>query len=146
MFNDFMFYALKQAEQAKLLNEVPVGAVIVYKNKIIAHGHNLTRTNNDPTAHAEIVAIRQASNILKNYRLTDCDLYVTLEPCIMCVGAITNARIKRLYFGATDPKGGAVTSGVQFFNQSTCHHKIEIYDGFYAKQSETLLSNFFKDK
>ncbi len=137
--------ALKQADTARNAGEIPVGAVIVHHNKIIARGHNLTVTNNDPTAHAEIVVIRKAAQILKNYRLTDCDLYVTLEPCTMCAGAIANARIKRLYFGATDTKGGAVTSGVQFFNRPTCHHKIEIYDMIQAYECGKIIKDFFKD-
>jgi tRNA(adenine34) deaminase len=145
MFQSFMDDALKQAENARNVGEIPVGAVIVYNNKIIARGHNLTITNHDPTAHAEIVVMRQAAQILKNYRLTDCDLYVTLEPCTMCAGAIANARIKRLYFGAIDPKGGAVTSGVQFFNQPTCHHKIEIYDMIHAEKCGNIIKDFFKN-
>lgn len=137
--------ALKEADNARIAGEIPVGAVIVYKNKIIARGHNLTITNDDPTAHAEIVVIRKAAEILKNYRLTECDLYVTLEPCTMCAGAIANARIKRLYFGSNDTKGGAVTSGVQFFNQPTCHHKIEIYDMIQAYECGKIIKDFFKD-
>ena len=136
--------ALEQAEKAVKIGEIPVGAVIVYRNEIIAKGHNLTISNNDPTAHAEIIVMRQAGEILKNYRLNDCDLYVTLEPCTMCAGAIANARIRRLYFGATDPKSGAVTSGVQFFNQPTCHHKIEIYDTIQTEKCRMIIQNFFR--
>ena len=139
-----MHQALMQAHKAVEMGEIPVGAVIVYKNEIIASGHNLTITNNDPTAHAEIVVMREAALILKNYRLNDCDLYVTLEPCTMCAGAIANARIRRIYFGATDPKGGAVTSGVRFFNQETCHHKIEIYDGIEVEKCQKIIKDFFK--
>ena len=136
--------ALLQAEYAQSIGEIPVGAVIIHQNKIIAKGHNLTITNNDPTAHAEIVAIRQAGQILKNYRLNECDLYVTLEPCTMCAGAIAHARIRRLYFGASDPKGGAVTSGVQFFNQKTCHHKLDIYDNIHGEQCRHMIQKFFR--
>lgn len=143
MFKNFMDDALAQAHKALKIGEIPVGAVIVHNNKIICGGHNLTITNNDPTAHAEIVAIRKAATILNNYRLIDCDLYVTLEPCTMCAGAIANARIKRLYFGATDPKGGGVTSGVRFFNQPTCHHKIDIYDNIQSDKCGELIKNFF---
>ncbi len=137
--------AIKQANNARNTGEIPVGAVIVYRNKIIASGHNLTITNNDPTAHAEIVVIRKAAEVFKNYRLTECDLYVTLEPCTMCAGAIANSRIRRLYFGATDTKSGAVTSGVQFFNQPTCHHKIEIYDDIKAYECGKIIKDFFKN-
>lgn len=138
--------AFAQAQQALTLGEIPIGAVIVYKGDIIARGHNLTITNNDPTAHAEIIAMREAAKILNNYRLNDCDLYVTLEPCTMCAGAIANARIGRLYFGAIDPKGGAVVSGVRFFNQPTCHHKIEVYDSINSHQCGQILRDFFIGK
>lgn len=139
-----MSEAIAQAEIAASLNEVPVGAVIAHQNQIIAKGHNLIRTHNDPTAHAEILAIRNAATILGNYRLNDCDLYVTLEPCTMCAGAIAQARIKRLYYGTNDPKGGAVHSGVRFFNQPTCHHKIEIYDQIESQKCAEILKGFFK--
>ena len=144
MFKDFMLDALLQAEKAMTLGEIPVGAVIVYKNEIIASGHNLTITNKDPTAHAEIVALRQAGQVLNNYRLNDCDLYVTLEPCTMCAGAISNARIRRLYFGASDHKSGGVVSGVRFFSQPTCHHKIEIYDSIHSEKCSNIIKNFFR--
>jgi len=143
MFTSFMPQALEQAYLAQELNEVPVGAVIIHKNKIIAAGHNLVRTQNDPTAHAEIIVIRQAAQILGNYRLQECDLYVTLEPCTMCAGAIAQARIKRLYYGAEDIKGGAVSSGVRFFHQKTCHHKIEIYSGIMQNECKKIIYEFF---
>jgi len=143
MFTNFMNDAIEQAGYALKIGEVPVGAVIIHNQKIIATGHNLTIQNNDPTAHAEIIAIRKAAKIMGNHRLMHCDLYVTLEPCTMCAGAITQARIRRLYFGAYDPKGGAVTSGVQFFNQPTCHHKIEVYDGIQNQECAHIMRNFF---
>lgn len=141
-----MLNALEQAHKAVACQEIPVGAVVVYQNEIIGAGHNLTRTNNDPTAHAEIVAIRQAAQKIGNYRLNNCDLYVTLEPCVMCAGAIAHARIQRLYFGASDPKGGGVTSGVQFFNHATCHHHIEIYDAIESQKCAILLKEFFRKR
>jgi tRNA(adenine34) deaminase len=142
----FMDLALKAAETARKSAEVPVGCVIVLNNEVIATAGNRTLTNRDPTAHAEILAIRQAAKAVGSERLTDCDLYVTLEPCTMCAGAISFARIRRLYFGAADPKGGAVESGVRFFAQPTCHHKPEIYSGVGEQEAATLLRDFFKAK
>src|SRR4051812_1154669 len=120
--NPFMQRALAEARRAAALHEVPIGAVIVRDGNIVAAAHNLTETDADPTAHAELLAIRAAAAALKSPRLTDCDLYVTLEPCAMCAGAISFARIRRLYFGAGDPKGGGVEHGGRFFRQPTCHH------------------------
>lgn len=138
--------ALKSANAAIAIGEVPVGAVIVKDGKIIARGHNRTRIDNDPTAHAEIVAIRQATQFLGNDRLEGCDLWVTLEPCTMCAGAIAHARIERLYYGADDPKGGAVDSGVKFFESPTCHHKPEVYAGIGEDISAKLLVDFFRSR
>ena len=140
----FMDLALKAAETARKSAEVPIGCVIVLNNEVIAAAGNRTLTDRDPTAHAEILAIRQAAKAVGSERLTDCDLYVTLEPCTMCAGAISLARIRRLYFGAADPKGGAVESGVHFFAQPTCHHKPEIYSGVGEREAATLLRDFFK--
>jgi len=136
--------ALDLAHAAITVNEVPVGAVIVRDGKIIGQGHNRTRIDHDPTAHAEIVAIRQATAFLGNDRLDGCDLWVTLEPCTMCAGAIAHARLRRLYYGADDPKGGAVDSGVRFFDAPTCHHKPEVYAGIDGESSAKLLLEFFR--
>jgi tRNA(adenine34) deaminase len=140
----FMDLALKAGESAGKSGEVPIGCVIVLNNEVIATAGNRTLADRDPTAHAEILAIRQAAKITGSERLSDCDLYVTLEPCTMCSGAISFARIRRLYFGAADPKGGAVESGVRFFAQPTCHHKPEIYSGVGEQEAATLLRDFFK--
>jgi tRNA(adenine34) deaminase len=139
-----MDLALKAAENAGKSGEVPIGCVIVRDDQVIATAGNGTLTDRDPTAHAEILAIRQAAKITGSERLIDCDLYVTLEPCTMCAGAISFARIRRLYFGAADPKGGAVESGVRFFAQPTCHHAPEVYSAVGEHQAATLLRDFFK--
>jgi tRNA(adenine34) deaminase len=123
---------------------VPIGCVIVLNNRVIATAGNRTLTDRDPTAHAEILAIRQATAAVGSERLTDCDLYVTLEPCTMCAGAVSLARIRRLYYGASDPKGGAVDSGVRFFAQPTCHHAPEVYSAVGESEAATLLRDFFK--
>jgi tRNA(adenine34) deaminase len=140
----FMDLALKAAETAQKSAEVPIGCVIVLNNEVIATAGNRTLTDRDPTAHAEILAIRQATLAVGSERLVDCDLYVTLEPCTMCAGAISLARIRRLYYGAADPKGGAVDSGVRFFAQPTCHHRPEIYSGIGEQEAATMLQDFFK--
>ena len=140
----FMDLALKAAENAAKAGEVPIGAVIVRDNAVIASAGNRTLTDRDPTAHAEILAIRDAARQLGSERLTDCDLYVTLEPCTMCAAAISFARIRRLYFGAPDPKGGGVESGVRFFASPTCHHAPEVYSAVGESESATLLRDFFK--
>ena len=140
----FMDQALRAAENAAELGEVPIGAVIVLNGEVIATAGNRTIIDNDPTAHAEILAIRQAAGKLGSQRLADCDLYVTLEPCTMCAGAISFARIRRLYFGAADPKGGGVESGVRFFASETCHHRPEVYSAVGESQSVQLLQAFFK--
>jgi tRNA(adenine34) deaminase len=140
----FMDLALKAAEKASNAGEVPIGAVIVRDNQVIASAGNRTLTDRDPTAHAEILAIREAGRRIGSERLIDCDLYVTLEPCTMCAGAISFARIRRLYFGAADPKGGAVDSGVRFFAQPTCHHAPEVYSAVGETESATMLREFFQ--
>lgn len=142
----FMDAALEEAQAAKKRGEVPIGAVLVLDGKIIARAGNRTREHNDMTAHAEIVAMREACRILQQERLTGADLYVTLEPCTMCAAAISFARIRRLYFGAADPKGGAVDSGVRFYTQPTCHHVPEVYSGFAEQEAATILTDFFKEK
>jgi tRNA(adenine34) deaminase len=142
--SSFMDLALKAAENAGNSGEVPIGCVIVLNNEVIAAAGNRTLTNRDPTAHAEILAIRQATEVAGSERLVDCDLYVTLEPCTMCAGAISFARIRRLYYGAADPKGGAVDSGVRFFASPTCHHAPEVYSAVGESVAAALLREFFK--
>jgi tRNA(adenine34) deaminase len=141
-----MDLALKTAGNAGKSGEVPIGCVIVRNYEVIATAANRTLTDRDPTAHAEVLAIRQAAERIGTERLTDCDLYVTLEPCTMCAGAISFARIRRLYYGATDPKGGAVESGVRFFAAPTCHHVPEVYSGLGEGQAATLLKEFFRER
>src|SRR5258707_2495535 len=140
----FMDLALKAAETARKSGEVPIGCVIVRNDEVIAAAGNRTLTDRDPTAHAEILAIRRAAEITGSERLIDCDLYVTLEPCTMCAAAISFARIRRLYYGAPDPKGGAVESGVRFFASKTCHHGPEVYSALVESEAATLLQDFFK--
>jgi tRNA(adenine34) deaminase len=139
-----MDLALKAAENAGKAGEVPIGCVIVLNNEVIAEAGNRTLTDCDPTAHAEILAIRQATRAVGSERLVDCDLYVTLEPCTMCAGAISLSRVRRLYYGAADPKGGAVDSGVRFFASPTCHHVPEIYSAVGESEAATLLREFFR--
>lgn len=139
-----MAMALAEAEAAAQADEVPVGAVIVATDgSVLARTGNAMRRSNDPTAHAEILALRAACATLGTDRLPDCDLYVTLEPCTMCAGAISHARIRRLYYGASDRKAGAVDNGVAFFDQPTCHHKPEVYGGIQEKAAACLLKDFF---
>jgi len=142
----FMDLALKAAENAAKTGEVPIGCVVVRDNSVIATAGNRTLTDRDPTAHAELLAIREAARKLGTERLTDCDLYVTLEPCPMCAGAISFARIRRLYYGAADPKGGAVESGVRFFTSPTCHHVPDVYPGIGEQASAALLREFFRER
>lgn len=141
-----MALAFAQAEAAAARGEVPVGAVIVADGKVIAAAGNRTLEDKDPTAHAEILAIREAARIIGSERLNGCDLYVTLEPCAMCAGAMSFARIRRLYYGAADEKGGAVDHGPRFFAQSTCHHAPEVYSGMDEARSSALLKSFFAAK
>jgi len=143
---DFMALALGEAQAAAARGEVPVGAVIALDGATVAAAGNRTRELRDPTAHAEMLAIRHACEVLSQERLTGCDLYVTLEPCIMCAGAISFARLRRLYFGAADEKGGAVTSGVRFFAAPTCHHAPEVYPGMAEVESAAMLKAFFEDR
>ena len=138
-----MELALDEARAAQASGEVPVGCVIVRDGEVVAHAGNRTLADKDPTAHAELLAIRQAAAALKTERLTDCDLYVTLEPCAMCAAAMAFARIRRLYFGASDPKGGAVENGVRFFAQATCHHRPDVYGAINESECAALLRDFF---
>ena len=141
-FPSFMDAALDEARDAGARGEVPIGAVIVFAGRIIARAGNRTRALADPTAHAEMLAIRAAARILGE-RLLGADLYVTLEPCPMCAAAIANARIARLYYGASDPKSGGIGQGPRIFSHPQCHHVPEIYDGLAAADAENLLRDFF---
>lgn len=143
---EMMEEALGLARAAAASGEVPVGAIVVKDGIIIGRGANSPVESNDPTAHAEIVAMREAAAFLGNDRLVGCDLWVTLEPCAMCAGAIAHARIARLYYGADDPKGGAVAHGPRLFEQSTVHHRPEVYAGIAADESADLLRQFFADR
>jgi len=140
----FMQLALAEARAAAARGEVPVGCVIVRDGQVVARAGNRTLADKDATAHAELLAIRDASAALGTERLTDCDLYVTLEPCTMCAAAMSFARIRRLYFGAADPKGGAVEHGVRFFAAPTCHHRPDVYSGIGESEAGTLLKSFFQ--
>lgn len=142
--HSFMDLALRQARAAAEAGEVPVGCVIVRAGEPIAQAANRTLTDRDPTAHAEMVAIRRATEKLGSERISECDLYVTLEPCAMCAAAISFARIRRLYYGASDPKAGAVESGVRYFSAPTCLHRPEIYGGIGESEAAELLRGFFR--
>lgn len=142
----FMYAALQEAERAFVNDEVPVGAVIVYNNKIIGRGYNQVEKLHDATAHAEMIALTSASNYLKNWRLNECSIYVTLEPCIMCTGALLSSRIKELYFAASDSKFGACGSVHNLAEASKVNHSIKVYGGILSKESEELLRSFFTAK
>lgn len=141
-----MDLALACAARAAANGEVPVGAVILCRGAVIAAAHNLTETLTDPTAHAELLVIGQATRQLRSRYLEDCDLYVTLEPCAMCAQAISHARVRRLYFGADDPKGGGVENGPRFFSQPTCLHRPEVYSGLSERRAAALLRAFFQER
>ena len=145
---EFMHLALAEAKRAAALDEAPIGAVIVdpARDQVIARAHNTPIRDHDPTAHAELAVIRQAAQILGNYRLTGLALYVTLAPCAMCAGAISHARIGRLIYGAPDEKGGAIDHGPEFFRQPTCHWRPDVVSGILAEESAGLLRGFFKAK
>src|SRR5215217_7372813 len=135
----FMDLALDEARAGAAAGEVPIGCVIVRDGEVIAQAGNRTLADRDPTAHCEMLAIRQAADAIASERLIECDLYVTLEPCTMCAAAISFARIRRLYYGAADPKGGAVENGVRFYQSPTCHHQPEVYSGIGEAEAATLL-------
>ena len=139
----FMQEAFIQAKNALKLDEIPVGAVVVLNEEIIGKGFNQSINKSNPTGHAEIIAIQGAGEKIKNYRLADCDLYVTLEPCPMCAAAISNARLRRLYYGAGDPKSGGVAQGARVFAHPQCHHVPEVYDGIAEGEAGALLRQFF---
>lgn len=142
----FMDEALLLARRAADMGEVPVGAVVVFQGQIIGRGANQTREAHDPSAHAEIVAMRDAAAALASDRLSECDLWVTLEPCAMCAGAIAHARIRRLYYAASDPKGGAVEHGPMLFTQPTIHHRPEVYSGISSDEAAMMLQSFFAER
>ena len=141
-----MIEALKEAKKSELLDEVPVGAVIVFNNKIIARGHNLREKTNDPTSHAEIVAIRKACKKLNSWRLENCTMYVTIEPCSMCAGTLLWTRIKKIVYGAKDLKGGALGSSYYLFDVKNINHIPEIQGGVLEEKCSAIISNFFRNK
>ena len=138
--------ALKEAKKAELIDEVPIGCVIVKDDKIIARGHNQRETNQDPTGHAEIIAIKKASKKLNSWRLEGCDIYVTLEPCIMCSGAIIQSRISKVYYGASDPKGGALGSSINVLDAQNINHHPEVISGVLKEECSSIITNYFKAK
>ena len=142
----FMREAIKEAKKAELLDEVPIGCIIVKDNKIISRGYNIRESKQNPAGHAEMVAINKASKKLKNWRLEDCELYVTLEPCIVCSGAIIQSRIKTVYFGAYDPKGGAFGSSINVLGATNINHHPEVIGGVLQEECSKLLTNYFKSK
>ena len=144
--DDPMSVAFEQARSAELRGEAPIGAALVREGTVIASAGNRTRELSDPTAHAEMIVIREAAANLGSERLVGCDLYVTLEPCAMCAGAISFARLRRLYYAAVDPKGGAVDSGGRFFRSPTCHHAPEVYGGLRESEAAAMLKAFFAGK
>ncbi len=146
MASDPLSVAFAEARAARERGEAPVGAAISRAGVVIASAGNQTRENSDPTAHAEMIAIRAAARALQVERLAECDLYVTLEPCAMCAGAISHARLRRLYYAATDPKGGAVEHGPRFFGQPTCLHAPEVYGGLREREAGEMLRAFFAEK
>jgi tRNA(adenine34) deaminase len=142
----WMQEALRAAQRALDMGEVPVGAVVVHEGKIVGRGFNRNLADSDPTAHAEIVALREAGSALGNHRLTNCDLFVTIEPCAMCAGAMVHARIRTLIYGAEDPKAGAVHSAMQVLNHPALNHKVEVRRGVLAGQCAELLQEFFRSR
>ena len=138
--------ALKEARKAELIDEVPIGCVIVKDDKIIARGHNQRETKQSPIGHAEIIAINKASKKLKSWRLEGCDIYVTLEPCIMCSGAIIQSRINKVYYGASDPKGGALGSSINVLEANNINHHPEVISGVLKEECSSIITNYFKAK
>src|SRR5215470_10275591 len=141
-----MELALAEARAAAAEGEVPIGCVVVFDGTVIARGHNRTLADHDPTAHAEMLALKAAAAALGTERLTACDIYVTLEPCAMCAGALSFARVRRLYYAAPDPKGGAVDYGVRFFASPSCHHRPDVYGGISEIEAAVLLRDFFAER
>ena len=146
LVNKFMKEAIKEAKKAELIDEVPIGCVIVKDGKIVSRGHNVRETKQSPIGHAEIVAINKASKKLNSWRLEDCDIYITLEPCIMCSGAIIQSRIRHIYFGAFDPKGGALGSSIDVLKVNNINHHPEVTSSVLQEECAALLTNYFKNK
>ena len=142
----FMKEAIKEAKKAELIDEVPIGCVIVKDDKVIARGHNVRETKKTPLGHAEIIAIDKASKKLGAWRLQDCDIYITLEPCIMCAGAIIQSRIRHVYYGAKDPKGGAIESSINVLDAKNINHHPEITSGILEEECSNIISQYFKRK
>ena len=142
----YMREAIKEAKKAELIDEVPIGCVIVKNDKIISRGHNVRETEQNPIGHAEIIAIRKASKKLNSWRLEDCDIYITLEPCIMCSGAIIQSRIKTIYYGASDPKGGALGSSIDVLSAKGINHHPSVEGGVLKEECSSIISNYFKAK
>lgn len=142
----FMREAIKEAKKAELIDEVPIGCVIVKDDRIVARGHNVRETKKTPLGHAEIIAINKASKKLGAWRLQDCDIYITLEPCIMCAGAIIQSRIKHVYYGAKDPKGGAIESSIKVLEAKNINHHPEITSGILEEECSNIISQYFKRK
>ena len=142
----FMKEAIKEAKKAELIDEVPIGCVVVKDGKILSRGHNVRETKNNPIGHAEIIAITKASKKLNSWRLDGCDIYITLEPCIMCSGAIIQSRIKTIYYGASDPKGGALGSSINVLEANNINHHPEVVPGVLQKECSEMLTNYFKNK
>ena len=142
----FMREAIKEAKKAELIDEVPIGCVIVKDDKVIARGHNVRETKKTPLGHAEIIAIDKASKKLGAWRLQDCDIYITLEPCIMCAGAIIQSRIRHMYYGAKDPKGGAIESSINVLEAKSINHHPEITSGILEEECSNIISQYFKRK
>ena len=138
--------AIKEAKKAELIDEVPIGCVIVKNDKIISRGHNVRESQQNPTGHAEIIAINKASKKLKSWRLEDCDIYITLEPCIMCSGAIIQSRIRTIYYGASDPKGGALGSSIDVLTANGINHHPKVIEGVLKEECSSIISNYFKTK
>lgn len=141
---NYMELALKEAQKAALIGEVPIGAVVVYQGQVIGWGHNLREHLEDATAHAELLAIQEACRYLNSWRLVDCDLYVTIEPCLMCAGTIVNSRIRRVYFGARDPKAGATKSLYEALEDSRLNHQVEVHEGLLADEAGQVMRDFFR--
>jgi tRNA(adenine34) deaminase len=144
--HDLMNLALEEARIAGAAGEVPIGAIVVHEGMVVGHGQNRVMRDIDPAAHAEIVALRAAARTLGNYRLSDCELYVTLEPCSMCAGALIHARLRRLVYAASDPKAGAVESVLQVLNHPALNHRMEVTSGIFAEEAGEMLRSFFRER
>ena len=145
-FEKYMREAIKEAKKAELIDEVPIGCVIVKNDKIISRGHNVKESQQNPMGHAEIIAINKASKKLNSWRLEDCDIYITLEPCIMCSGAIIQSRIRTIYYGASDPKGGALGSSINVLTANGINHHPQVIGGVLKEECSSIISNYFKAK